>query len=263
MARRRYKSDAISPAGHAEKPAEAAATPEQYPLGSEPTPPSPPAPDTTAEPAQHFQSGLAEQIRQQRAYAEQHALQQYIASNFLGALPHEAQWLMANPHHLSNPPLVHAAAQIAAQRGIPRQDPQFLHFVGQLLDQHAAAQMQPAPAPRYSGAMTAGEPPVAGPMPAPPTPPMPAHTHIDVEKTEYDGEPESASVSVHHVSAPVSRDSGHYAASGEYEPGEGSRVTLSKAEREHAEAAGVSVEEYAKQKLRMMKLKKAKVIKDE
>jgi len=38
---------------------------------------------------------------------------------------------------------------------------------------------------------------------------------------------------------------------------------LSKAEREHAEAAGVSVEEYAKQKLKMMKLKKAKVIKDE
>jgi len=64
-----------------------------------------------------------------------------------------------------------------------------------------------------------------------------------------------------HVSAPVSRASEHF--SGDYEPGEGSRVTLSKAEREHAEAAGVSVEEYAKQKLRMMKMKKAKLIRDE
>jgi hypothetical protein len=50
---------------------------------------------------------------------------------------------------------------------------------------------------------------------------------------------------------------------GDYEPGKGSRVTLSKAEREHAEAAGVSVEEYGRQKLKMLRMKKAKILKDE
>jgi hypothetical protein len=91
---------------------------------------------------------------------------------------------------------------------------------------------------------------------------MPAHTHVDIEKTESpEGEPEQESVSMHHVSPPVSRGAEHY--SGDYEPGSDSRVTLSKAEREHAEAAGVSVEEYGRQKLRMMKMKKAKIIRDE
>ena len=187
-------------------------------------------------------------MRQQQQYAQYHALHQYIASNFPGALPHEADWLMKNPHHLGNPALVHAAAQIAAQRGIPRQDPQFLSFIGQLLDQHhAAMQAQPAPAP----------------PPMPPMPPMPPPvTHVDLEKVESpEGEPEQESMSMHHVSAPVSRASEAYSA--DYEPSEGSRVTLSKAEREHAEAAGVSVEEYGRQKLRMMKMKKAKLIRDE
>ena len=84
---------------------------------------------------------------------------------------------------------------------------------------------------------------------------MPAHTHVDLES--HDSEPEEPMPS-HSVSAPVSRASEAYS-----EPGEGSRVTLSKAEREHAEAAGVSVEEYGRQKLRMMKMKKAKLLKDE
>jgi hypothetical protein len=204
-------------------------------------------PQAASEPAQHYDiTGLKDQLDQQRRYAEQHALHQYIASNFPGALPHEAQWLMANPHHLQNPMLVHHAAQIAAQRGIPRQDPQFLQFIGQLLDQHhAASQVQPAPAP---------------PMPPPPMPPpMPAHTHVDVEQSDHDSEPESAHMDAHY-SAPVSRASEAYSA--DYEPTDG-RVTLSKAEREHAEAAGVSVEEYGRQKLRMMKMKKAKLIRDE
>ena len=100
-----------------------------------------------------------------------------------------------NPRHLSNPALVHAAAQIAAQRGIPRQDPQFLQFIGQLLDQHAAAQTQAAPPPM--------------PLPMPPMPPV---THIDIEKTESpEGEPESAHMDAHFVSAPPSRGARHSA----------------------------------------------------
>jgi hypothetical protein len=120
-----------------------------------------------------------------------------------------------------------------------------LHHYGHLPPQQPA-QIQPTPAP---------------PPPMPPMPPPVAH--VDISKTENadTGEPEAESVSMHHVSAPVSRGSEAYSA--DYEPGEGSRVTLSKAEREHAEAAGVSVEEYGRQKLRMMKMKKAKLIRDE
>jgi hypothetical protein len=61
--------------------------------------------------------------------------------------------------------LVHRSAK-AAQAIFRRGE--FLRFVGQLLDQHAAAQAQP--------------------VPAPPTPPLLAH--VDIEKTERDGEPE-------------------------------------------------------------------------
>jgi len=58
------------------------------------------------------------------------------------------------------------------------------------------------------------------------------------------------------VSAPVSRGGDHYVVGGEHEPS-ASSVRLSKAEREHA---AVSDEIYAREKLRMMKLKKSKII---
>jgi hypothetical protein len=257
VARRRYRSDAISQAGHAEKPRDPQTVAEEFPAGSEPTAPtaSPRAEYGKPEPepaqAKPDISNLKAQVDAQRAYAEQRArvdpLDAYIAHYFGGASPAERQWLRANPHHLNNPMLIHHAAAIALQH-VPRESPEFLHFVGQLLDQHhAAMQAQAAP---------------AAPMPPPVPPPMPSPmTHVDLEKTEGpEGEPESASVSARY-SAPVSRASEHF--SGDYEPGDGSRVTLSKAEREHAEAAHVSVEEYARQKMKMLKLKKAKVIKDE
>ena len=60
----------------------------------------------------------------------------------------------------------------------------------------------------------------------------------------------------------VSRGGDHYVVGGEHEPS-ASSVRLSKAEREHAAAAGVSDEIYARKKLRMMKLKKSKIIRDE
>jgi hypothetical protein len=252
VARRRYgkPSPAISGAGQAAQPRDPTGDeslsqelqPRQEYGKSEPAS----QPQPTSEPAQPV-TGLRDQLADQRRYAEYHALQQYIASNFPGALPHEAQWLMMNPHHLQNPMLVHHAAKIALDRGIPRHDPQFLHFVGQLLDQHHAAMMQP-PAPPM-------------PPPMPPSMPMPAHMHVDVEQSDHGTEPGEEHMAAHSVSAPVSRGSETYSA--DYEPGDASRVTLSKAEREHAEAAGVSVEEYGRQKLKMLKMKKAKVIRDE
>jgi hypothetical protein len=205
------------------------------------------APESTPEPA-HFSTGLGEQIRQQQQSAEQAQLHGYIdqVPNLSAA---QRQWLHMNPHGVYRFDLLHGAHTIAQQRNIAVDSPEYFHFLSAMLNTYGhlppqqPAQMQPAPAS--------------------PMPPMPAHTHIDVEKVESpESEPEQESVAVHHM-APVSHDSGHYAASGEYEPGDGSRVTLSKAEREHAEAAHVSVEEYAKQKLKMLKLKKAKVIRDE
>jgi hypothetical protein len=247
VARRKYgRSDALSAAGQQERPRDPSGDESlQQPL--EPrgeygkTPPEP-----ASGPAQPV-SNLGEQLHAIRQQQQSDQLDHYIGQMFPGATPGERQWLRANVHHLSNhhPTVIHHAAGIALQRGVPRESPEFLHFIGQLLDQHhAAMQAQPAPPP-------------AAPMP-PPMPP-PVATHIEAES--HDSEPEVEPMPSHSVSAPVSRASEAYSA--DYEPTDGSRITLSKAEREHAEAAGVSVEEYGRQKLRMMKMKKAKLIRDE
>jgi hypothetical protein len=197
------------------------------------------------------QSGHCALSSNVRFWEQNDALEQYLNAYFAGAMPNERQWLRMNRHHLQNPGLVHLAASTALQAGFARNSEAFLQEVGNQLDRlYAPVQAQAAPPPM---------PPM--PPPVPTIGPTIGPT-IDADRSKTpEGEPESAHMDAHFVSAPVSRDSGHYAASGEYEPG--SRVTLSKAEREHAEAAGVSVEEYARQKLKMMKLKKAKVIKDE
>jgi hypothetical protein len=125
-----------------------------------------------------------------------------------------------------------------------------MQFCGALLDQHAAMQAHAAPPP-------------AAPIPPPVSEAEPQHV-IELE-AEHSGSSEPAEEShamPQHFSAPVSRGSERYAM-GDYEPPTAGSVRLSKAEVEHAEASGISTEEYAKQKLRMMKLKKAKVIRDE
>jgi hypothetical protein len=249
VARRKRPSDAISTAGRAASPRDATGdtslqeplTPKQEYGKAEPT-----SQPQAAPLEQHFSTGLRDQIADQRLYAQYNALQQYVASNFPGSTLSEQQWLLMNLHHLQNhhPSVIDKIAGVTLSRGVPRESPEFLRTVGQELDRLHVARMQPAPAA------------------PPPMPPMPPMTHIDLEKVESPaGEPESEHMDAHHVSAPVSHGTEHF--SGDYEPGEGSRVTLSKAEREHAEAAGVSVEEYGRQKLKMLKLKKAKVIRDE
>jgi hypothetical protein len=56
------------------------------------------------------------------------------------------------------------------------------------------------------------------------------------------------------LNRPFCRAADWHSDRGEHDLPEGGRVTLSKAEVEHAEAAGISVEEYGKQKLRMLKM---------
>jgi hypothetical protein len=251
VARRKYgtHSPAVSNAGHSERGANP--TPDESfqrpiePLSEQSPQQTTPQPQATP-PAQPV-SGLSQQLHDLRQQQQSDQLDAYLSHYFQGALPTERQWLRDRvhdrPHYFANPMLVHEAGRLALQDGVPRESPQFVATIGKKLDDYfAAMQAQAAPAP---------SPP---PMP----PPMPAHTHIDVEQSEHDHEPEGASVA---VSAPVSRGAEHYSA--DYEPSEGSRVHLSTAEREHARASGVSDEVYAREKMRMMKLKKARVLKDE
>jgi hypothetical protein len=242
MARRRYRSDAISTAGQAAQPRDPSGdTSLQQPL-------EPKAEYGKGEPAQPQPaqpvSGLGQQLHDMRQQAQNDALEQYISAYFGGATANERAWLRANVHHLQNPMLVHHAAGIALQRGVPRESPEFLHFVGQLLDQHAAAQMQPAPAP---------------PMPAPPLPPMPAHTHVDLEKVESgEGEPEEEHMAVHHVSAPVSRGEASHTMSIEPQLTP-SQVRLTPEERELCAINKIDETKYAEGKLRLAKQKAARI----
>jgi hypothetical protein len=246
MARRRYRSEAISTAGQAAQPRDPAG---DQSLAQELEPRSeygktePAAqPQAAPEPSQHFSTGLGEQLRARQQQQHFDALDAYISQHFPGAWPNERAALGANPVWLANPGLVHAAGRIALERGVPRESPEFLRAIGALIDQHLAAMTQAPAAPT--------------PMPS-----MPAPTHIDVEKVESpEGEPEAESVAVHHMSAPVSREAGH-AIDPELSP---SQIRLTPAQREIANLPGGPGEvEYAKQLVKMMRLKKAKVIRDE
>ena len=260
MARRRYRSDALSGAGQQERPRD----PEGDTSLAQPIEPrqeygKPDAtaqPQATPEPSPHFQTSLGEQMRAQRAYAEQQQLAQLHSHidqvpNLSGA---QRAWLHSHPAAFFRFDLLHAAHQMAQTHGIaPDSEDYFrvlesaLHHYGHLPPQQMA-QTAPLPAPA----------PSVPPMP----PPMPAPTHVDVEKVESPEHEQEEHMAAHvGVSAPVSRASEAYSA--DYEPNEGSRVVLSKSEREHAAAAGVSDEVYAREKMRMMKMKKARVIKDE
>jgi hypothetical protein len=246
MARGRYRSDALSAAGHGQKPPEAAPL---EPSSESPQPPSTPDTEAKSEPAQAI-SSLKDQLAGMQRYASD-PVEQYISFHFPGALPGERQWLRANQHHLANPALIHSAAAIALQRGCPRGSPEFMQFCNALLDQHHAAMQAHA------------APPPAEPMPEP-TPvhePMHEPVTIDLEKTEGpEGEADEDHRMASFFAAPPSR-SGSYATEPELTPS--GSVRLSKAEIEHAQAAGVSVEEYGRQKLRMLQMKKSKLIRDE
>jgi hypothetical protein len=235
LARRRYgkPSPAISTAGQSERPRDPQTVADEFPLGSEPTAPSAPAPDQKAEPepAQAI-SSLKAQIDAQRAYAEQQQAQhnwhnwlvQYLGS-LPGLTPHKFYYLHShfsqNPQHLTQQhwDVLKAAHQIALERGVKEDSPEYFQFLDALMHQHAA---------------TPAALPMPPPMPEPRPQPM---THIDIEKTEGpEGEPEEAHIRAEHVSAPPSRGAEHYSVGGEYEPSANS-VRLSKAEREHAAAA--------------------------
>ena len=260
MARRRYRSDALSSAAKT-RPDQPPSTPESYPLGSEPTPPAPAAaPDTKAGEAKSDQpaeaiSSLKAQIDAQRAYQQQQQprhdpLAMYLAS-IPGLSPHKFYFLHAyfsqHPDRLNQEHwnVIAGAHQIARQeRNIPEDSSEYFGFLHSLLNQQAAASPphQPAPAP----------PPVHEPVP-PTHEPEPEHVaHIDIESEHSgSGEPEESHMP-QHFSAPVSRGS-NYAI--EHEPTAGS-IRLSAEQRDMAARSGISETEYAKQLLKMQKMQK-------
>jgi hypothetical protein len=246
MARRRYKSPAISSAGRQEKPPDAATEIDQpMPPRSEYGPQqTAPDPKGEAPHPQSYSTGLGDQIAAQRAYASD-PLNAYLDQHFSGATPHERQWLKANPRYLQNPMLTHHAAMIALQRGVPRHSPEFLQFIGALLDQHHAA-MQAPPAPMHAPA-------------PPPPPPHQIDLEAEHEADHDDDEPEGDHTAARY-SAPVSRgEAGH---SIEPETTSPSQVRLTSEQREAAHAAGISEIEYAKQFLKMGRMRKAGLIKE-
>jgi len=241
MARRRYRSDAVSTAGHNEAAPPPAAADESFAQPIEPRAEYGKPDDAAPEPPQHFSTGLGEQLRQQQQHAQNDQLDAYISHYFPGALPHERAALRGNQVWLANPALVHAAGRIALERGIPRQSPEFLRAIGMLIDQHHAAMQAQA-----------------APPPAPPMPPMPppvTHEHVAPA-----AEPDEASMDAHYVSAPVSRgEAGH---SIDPEPS-ASSIRLTPAQREIANLPGGPGEvEYAKQFLKMQRAKKSGLLKD-
>jgi hypothetical protein len=201
MARRRYRSDAISTAGQAAQPRDPTGDESlQQPIqprseyGKSP-------PEGAPEPAQHYSTGLKEFVQQQRAQQQQvDPLDQYLNYYFQGALPAERQWLrdrtQDRPHYFANPMLVHEAGRLALQDGVPRESPQFVAAIGKKLDDHfAAMQAQAAPGPT--------------PTVPPPMPPPVAH-HVDLEQTEHHHEPDDEEhMAAAMISAPVSREPGH------------------------------------------------------
>jgi hypothetical protein len=199
VARRKYgRSDALSAAGHGTRPDEPAPSGQRPLSDAEPSSPQPPKTDEAdAKPAQHFSSGLGEQLRQQQHYAaQQQAYQHNPIFAYLASIPglsaRQVHYLTA--YFTSYPDKLNAehwgtiadAHRRALAHGIAPESDQYFHFVNAQL--HA--------------------PPTAS---APPPMPEPAHaTHIDLEKVESPkGEPEETHMSAM-FSAPVSRgDHGH------------------------------------------------------
>jgi hypothetical protein len=256
VARRRYG-----------KPSGAAA--DTRPTDPAPEPPAAPSPQgtqTEAKPDQPAEaiSNLKAQLDQQRAYQQQPPPQQqvdplamYLAS-IPGLSPHKFYFLHSyfsqHPDRLNMQhwDILKAAHHIATQdRGVQEDSPEYFGFLHSLLHQQAAASLPPHHQ--------------AAPAPAP-EPPSPVHESrhepvtIDLEAEHSDsGQPDEAHHMASFISAPVSRDPSQYAV--EHQPSEGS-VRLTAEQRDIAHRSNISETEYARQLIRMQKMKRSKLISD-
>ncbi len=223
MALRKYGKQ-YSKAAQSQRAAEPAPS-EQLPLGTQPQPT--PAPDTTskADKSDELISNLRSQIdsMQQTAYLP-------------GLSAKQRDFLKSNLHYLQHANLLVGAHHVSMARGIAPDSDEYFHHVRQMMD-HYLQQIAPAAAP--------AEPTLA---------------HVDIATEDHGGQPEDHMA--HMVSAPVSRGTDHFAGALGDADLSANRITLSAGERESARAAGISDQVYAANKLKMLKMKKAGLLKE-
>lgn len=145
-------------------------------------------------------------------------------------------WLRSRPHGLERPDILSFAHHLALQNNIPVDSAGYFHIMDEALRHHGA----------FGGALT--------PPPAPQAEQPKASVDIDMT-TKPDDEPDAAI-----YSAPPSR--GDNASNGTAHFDNPSRITLNAAQREAARAAGVDELVYAKNLLKLGKMKKAGLIRD-
>jgi len=249
LAPRRYKSRAISAAGHGQRPPDAAPSSEPAPSPAQQgAPEQKPAPNT--EPI----SSLKAQIEQQRYYQQQQAnpVFRYLAS-IPGLSARQVHYLTA--YFTSYPDKLNAehwgtianAHHQALAHGIEPDSDQYFHFVnGQL------HQQPPSPPPM---------PPAPPPMPEP----RPEHVTVDIEKHEApEDEPEEDHAMASFISAPPSRGDHAHSIEPQLSP---SSVRLSAEQRDmaHRSMPHLSADEaeksYAANLLKMQKMQKSGLIK--
>src|SRR5262249_47438075 len=181
-------------------------------------------------------------------HADAEALKSFASNPIeqqLNALPNlsvaQRAYLRERPHALARPDILAWAHNFAQYHGVPVDSPTYFQVMDQALHQYGNIAFTTPPTATETQAPTPQ--PTPTPMPQAPQPPAP--------ERDDDYAP-------HIASAPPSRS--EYA--GSMPPEASGRVTLSGEERSIAAATGCSEIEYAKNKLKLMQMKKAGLIKD-
>ena len=170
----------------------------------------------------------------------------------LDALPHlsvaQKAFLRERPHAPARPDILAWAHNYAQHNGVPLDSPGYFYLMDQALQQYGNIAFT---TPSTASPATEIQAPSPQPNPEPTPAPMPQATQPPAPERDDDYAP-------HFTSAPPSRS--EYAGS---MPAEISgRVTLSQEERSIAAATGISEIEYAKNKLKLLQMKKAGIIRD-
>ena len=237
----------LSEAAHATPAGTTPQGPEQRPLDA-PAPPAQEQVTPQAAPSDHAAMSLKDQLnvmQQNRANADglhiagqaSTPLEQQL-EQIPGLSVMQRAYLRERPYALTRPDILSAAHLCAQQNGIAVDSPAYFQVMDYALQDFGNIPFTTPPA---------ASPAAEAPAPAPATQPRPAPMPDD-------------SYAAHIASAPPSRS--EYAGSMPPPDASNSRVTLSAPEREVAALSGVTEVEYAKNKLKLLNMKKAGIIRD-
>jgi phage I-like protein len=175
--------------------------------------------DATAAPTpDHASEALKQQIE---ALSQAQTMEQQAAIAQLAATERRHAWLESTPGAKENRDALGRFHHEALQAGLVDTSPEYFRF----MEDQLAALQAPHPATHIADEMQQARQDASEPPPTPPRPPM--------------------------VSAPVSRSIPN-GSGRRHTPG---KITLTAAEVDAARTAGVSVEEYAKQKIRLAEMR--------